>query len=102
MATRNPQRANRAQLQTEAQPRADTSSAPDNPRQDTKKHRKRQTDVKECITSHFDEVNNTSYTTREGTKWCRKRSQDALGLGGMQLHATSQQTDEDEEDEVRV
>jgi hypothetical protein len=57
-----------------------------------------QTDVKERITSHFDEVISTSYTTREGTKGCQKHSQDAQGLGGMQTHATSQQTviDQDE------
>jgi hypothetical protein len=42
--------------------------------------------------SHSDEVISTSYTTREGTKGCRKHSQEAQGLGGMQLHATSQQT----------
>jgi hypothetical protein len=57
-----------------------------------------QTDVKERITSHSDEVISTSYTTREGTKGCQKHSQDAQGLDGMQSHATSQQTviDQDE------
>jgi hypothetical protein len=53
---------------------------------------KRQTDAKEHIISHSDEVISTSYTTREGTKGCQKHSQDAQGLGGMQSHATSQQT----------
>jgi hypothetical protein len=101
MATRYLQCANRAQLQREAQPRADRLSAPDNPHWDTKNHRKRQTDAKEHITSQFNEVINTSYTTREGTKGCRKHSQDVQGLGDMQWHATSQQTDEEEEDEVR-
>ena len=100
MATRYPQCANRAQLQKEAQPRANTSSAPDNPHWDTKNHTKRQTDAKEHITPHFDEVINTSYTIREGTKGCQKQSQDVQGLGGMQSHATSQQTDDNEEDEV--
>jgi hypothetical protein len=57
-----------------------------------------QTDAKERIMSHSDEVISTSYTTREGTKGCQKHSQDAQGLGGMQLHAMSQQTviDQDE------
>jgi hypothetical protein len=68
------------------------SSAPDNPHWDTKKQMKRQTDVKERIMSHSDEVISTSYTTREGTKGCQKHSQEAQGLGGMQSHATSQQT----------
>jgi hypothetical protein len=101
MATRYPQCANRAQLQREAQPRADRSSAPDNPHWDTKNHRKRQTDAKERITSQFNKVIHTSYTTREGTKGCRKHSQDVQGLGDMQWHAMSQQTDEEEEDEVQ-
>ena len=43
---------------------------------------------------------NTSYTTREGTKGCQKQLQDVQGLGGVQLHAMSQQTDDEEEDEV--
>jgi hypothetical protein len=57
-----------------------------------------QTDAKERIMSHSDEVISTSYTTREGTKGCQKHSQDVRELGSMQLHATSQQTviDEDE------
>jgi hypothetical protein len=74
--------------------------APDNPHWDSKNHRKWKTDAKECITSHFDEVSNTSYSTRGGTKGCQKYSQDVQGLGGMQSHATSQQTDDNEEDEV--
>jgi hypothetical protein len=101
MATRYPQHANRAQLQREAQPRADRSSAPDNPHWDTKNHRKQQTDAKEHITSQFNKVINTSYTTREGTKGCQKHSKDVQGLGDMQLHATSQQTNDNEEDEVQ-
>jgi hypothetical protein len=101
MATRYPQYANRAQLQREAQPRADRLTAPDNPHWDSKNHRKWKTDAKERITSHFDEVSNTSYSTRGGTKGCQKHLQDVQGLGGMQLHAMSQQTDDDEEDEVR-
>jgi hypothetical protein len=68
------------------------SLAPDNPHWDTKKQMKQQTDAKERITSHSDEVISTLYTTREGTKGCRKHSQEAQGLGGMQSHATSQQT----------
>jgi hypothetical protein len=68
------------------------SSAPDNPHWDTKKQMKQQTDAKERIMSHSDNMISTSYTTREGTKGCRKHSQEAQGLGGMQLHATSQQT----------
>ena len=50
--------------------------------------------------SHFNKVINTSYTIREGTKECQKHSQDVKGLGGMQSHATSQKTDDEEEDEV--
>jgi hypothetical protein len=61
---------------------------------------KRQTDAKERITSHSDEVISTSYTTREGTKGCRKHLQEAQGLGGMQSHAMSQQT-VDEKFELR-
>jgi hypothetical protein len=59
-----------------------------------------QTNAKERITSHSDEVISTSYTTREGTKGCQKHSQDAQELGGMQSHATSQQTAIDQ-DELR-
>jgi hypothetical protein len=92
MATTYPQHANKAQLQREAQPQADMSSAPDNPHWDTKKQMKWQTDAKERITSHSDKVISTSYTARNGTKGCRKHSQEAQGLGGMQSHATSQQT----------
>jgi hypothetical protein len=66
-----------------------------------KNHRKQQIDVKERITSQFNKVINTSYTTRKGTKGCRKHSQDVQGLGDMQLHAMSQQTDDEEEDEVQ-
>jgi hypothetical protein len=51
--------------------------------------------------SQFNEVINASYTTREGTKGCQKHLQEVQGLGDMQLHATSQQTDVDEEDEVQ-
>jgi hypothetical protein len=51
-----------------------------------------QTDAKERIMSHSDKVISTSYTTREGIKGCQKHSQDARELGGMQSHATSQQT----------
>jgi hypothetical protein len=90
MATRYPQHANRAQLQREAHPRANRSSAPDNLHWDMKNHRKRQTDVKERIMSQFNKVINTSYTTREGTKGCQKQLQDVQGLGDMQLHAMSQ------------
>jgi hypothetical protein len=100
MATRYPQRANKAQLQREAQPQADRLTAPDNPHWDSKNHRKWKTDAKEHITSHFDKVSNTSYSPRGGTKGCQKHSQDVQGLGGMQLHATSQQTN-DKEDEVQ-
>jgi hypothetical protein len=50
--------------------------------------------------SQFNEVINTLYTTKEGTKGCRKHLQDVQGLGDMQLHAMSQQTDGNEEDEV--
>jgi hypothetical protein len=74
------------------------SLAPDNPHWDTKNQMKQQTDIKECITSHSDEVINTLYTTREGTKGCQKHSQDAQGLGGMQSHATLQQTVNKEEE----
>jgi hypothetical protein len=50
--------------------------------------------------SHYNKVINTLYTIRAGTKGCQKHSQDVQGLCGMQSHATSQQTDDDEEDEV--
>jgi hypothetical protein len=71
-------------------------SAPDNPYWDMKKQMKQQTDAKERITSHSDEVISTLYTTREGTKGCQKHSQEAQGLGGMQSHAMSQQTVDEE------
>jgi hypothetical protein len=51
--------------------------------------------------SQFNEVINTLYTTREGTKGCQKHLKDVQGLGDMQLHATSQQTNDDKKDEVR-
>jgi hypothetical protein len=101
MAIRYTQHANMAQLQKEAQPQADALSAPDNPHWDMKNHTKRQIDAKEHIMSHYNEVINTLYTTRAGTKGRQKHLQDVQGLGGMQLHAMSQQTDDDEENEVQ-
>jgi hypothetical protein len=77
IATTYPQCANRAQLQDEAQPRADTSSAPDNPHLGSKERPRQLSGTQLRATSLCDEAYNASCTSRNGTSRYRNQSQAA-------------------------
>jgi hypothetical protein len=87
IATKYPQHANRAQLQDEAQPRADTSLAPDNPHLSSKERPRQLSGMQSHAMSLCDEAYNTSCTSRNGTSRYQNQSQAAY-RSDAQSHCT--------------
>jgi hypothetical protein len=83
-AARYPQCASRAQLQDEAQPRADTLSAPDNPHWGLKEQLHQLSDMQSHAMSFSVEVSNTSCTSQNSTSRHQNQSQTIYG-GDTQL-----------------
>jgi hypothetical protein len=88
-ATRYPQHASRAQLQDEAQPQADASSAPDNPHWDSKERPRQLSGTQSRATSLCDEASNASCTTRNRTSRYRNQLQTAYGSDAQSRHSVS-------------